>query len=382
MAPLLRLVDRVQAHLEPAWQLAFSPDGSLLACCSTDKSVSLYSISQKNTLRRIGTLQDAHQRTIRAVEFSPHATKNPLLASASFDATVNLWFSTGTEATAMDDIDFNGNDTDDASNGELFECGATLEGHENEVKSVAFSPIAPLLATCSRDKSVWIWNLESTNMDDCDAECLAVLQEHTQDVKCVRWCPDREWLLSAGYDDTIRVWCEDVEAGGDEWICRQVLTRHASTVWYLDFCRVPSDTNTHSSGWTYRLLSVSDDLSLKVWNLDMTTGKFECTQTLLNLHSRPIYSITSNAKSQVLTCGGDNSITLLTWTWNSAMQDWELAVTARIEQATGETGTDVNCVRWHPTNDSMFVSVGDDGAISVWEVREDEAESGPLVGVA
>ncbi len=57
------------------------------------------------------------------------------MASAGFDGITAIW---------------------EFTNGE-FECIATLEGHENEVKSVSWSPNGQLVATCSRDKSVWIW---------------------------------------------------------------------------------------------------------------------------------------------------------------------------------------------------------------------------------
>jgi len=59
------------------------------------------------------------------------------LATASFDSTAGIW-------------------ERDPDSGD-YECVANLEGHENEVKSIAWSPSSQYLATCSRDKSVWIW---------------------------------------------------------------------------------------------------------------------------------------------------------------------------------------------------------------------------------
>jgi ribosome biogenesis protein YTM1 len=92
-----------------------------------------------------------------------------------------------------------------------FEC----HGHTASVECVAFSQELGLLASCSWDKSIKLWDLnkrskvvsKGTKRVKSTVETLSAtvdLQEHSEPVTCVAFTGSK--MLSASYDHSLRIW--------------------------------------------------------------------------------------------------------------------------------------------------------------------------------
>ncbi|KAL8275611.1 hypothetical protein Esti_000562 [Eimeria stiedai] len=260
----MRRVARLAAHCGPAWQCDFSGDG-VVASGGADGLVQLWG----GFCAQASAGKDAHTRAIRSVAWSPDGGA---LAAGSFDSTATVWLVTRLQQQQQ----WKGNDGGGGKAPPRIQMRLlqTLVGHENEVKGVAWNCDGTLLATCSRDKSIWIhrragsesetWSVhtleqqqqqqrqEQQQDEDEDTEFVvaAVLTGHSQDVKAVRWHPRRDWLASASYDDTVAIW----GLADDDWVMLKTLRGHSSTVWGLAFDPLGSS-----------LLSCSADLTVRFW---------------------------------------------------------------------------------------------------------------------
>ncbi|NET91381.1 MAG: hypothetical protein F6K45_25410 [Kamptonema sp. SIO1D9] len=73
-----------------------------------------------------------------------------------------------------------------------------LELHQNQVRSVSFSPNGQLIASGSADKTVKLWTIEG--------RLLHTLVGHQDNIWSVSFSPDGETIASTGDDGTIRLW--------------------------------------------------------------------------------------------------------------------------------------------------------------------------------
>ncbi|KAK0654059.1 putative cytosolic iron-sulfur protein assembly protein 1 [Lasiodiplodia hormozganensis] len=410
------------ATLTPAssartWMTAPHPSLPVVATASSDKTVRVYSLT---SFALASTVAGGHKRSVRACAWKPNnGAGESVLATGSFDASAGIWRKWeggGMSGVVRAEVDVAAGENEEEEDDEDWRFSVILDGHESEIKSVAWSASGQFLATCSRDKSVWVWE----EVEDDNFETIAVLQEHEADVKCVVWHPSEDLLASSSYDDTIRLYREDV----DDWTAVACLVGHEATVWCVDFEAVEVSGLQIEEGEPQeevkaerakllqervmsgsRLASCSDDLTVRVWKKVpkdgagqeagrngmpsiLRTNSIEedwVQETILpKRHDRAIYSISWSKQSGLIaSTGSDGKIVVYKEQWrnNTAPVDGDeqkaQSLTEWVVIAEAEGAHDVfeiNHVTWAPRRDKgrksedeeVIISTGDDGEVKLW----------------
>jgi len=378
----------------PAWHCCFSRNGEWLAACfgAPNPCIRLWRRERRRQLPGLSSQTEAaaaavsenhdiatttspwvfhstlefHERTIRSVAFCP-LSSSFTLAAASFDATVTIW-----------EYD---------RNSDIWECTTQLEGHENEVKCVTWNTTGSLLATCGRDKTVWIWEtfLDGSigGSHDNEFECIAVLTGHEGDVKAVRFAPSHDlWgdgdeiLLSVSYDDTIKIWAEDA---GDWYCAFSIQDIHKDTIWTVAVAPGGGRVVSASADGSLAIIKSftpaerkehfpddddDDDDYVKKYD---SRGLFKCVGTLKGAHDQSTvcsidYAPARAGHGRIVSGGSDNRIQIYREIIASSSYKPLFTVDVGVDTSHG----DVNCVCWHPQDGSILCSAGDDGTVRLW----------------
>jgi WD40 repeat protein len=213
----------------PAWveSVAFSPDGKLLASGSRDGSARLWDVATGRTIR---VLEGGHKGAVMAVSFSPDAggSGRGRLATAGLDRTVRLW---------------------DVASGRLL---APVLTHPHPVHDVAFSPDGRYLVSAGGGGMVLVWDADT-------ATVVESLRGHEDLVEQARFSPDGRRLATAGWDRTVRIWDVAPERGARPVaVLRHALRGHTGSVYGLSFSR---DGRRLASGCRDRTLRIWDTAS-------------------------------------------------------------------------------------------------------------------------
>lgn len=193
----------------PARQLAFSPDGSLLATTSVSGAVTLRAVPSWHTVRRV-----AHEGGATSVAFSSDGS---WFVTGGYDGTAKIW---------------------DVAGGRLLR---TLSGAAETIWTVAVSPDRRQVATAGEDRIIRLWSV-------ADGKVAKTLRGHEQNIWDVRFSPDGKRLASGSFDASLRLW--DVATGAP----LRVIREHEQAVVGLDYSR--------DGRW---IATGSDDSTVRLW---------------------------------------------------------------------------------------------------------------------
>ncbi|GAB4856393.1 Cytosolic iron-sulfur protein assembly protein [Ancistrocladus abbreviatus] len=232
-----------------------------------------------------------------------------------------------------------------------------LEGHTDRVWSLAWNPTSgtigspAILASCSGDKTVRIWEQSPSGSFQCKA---ALEETHMRTVRSCAWSPSGKMLATASFDATTAIW----ENIGGDYECVSSLEGHENEV---------KSVSWNASGSF--LATCSRDKSVWIWEVE-PGNEFECVAVLQG-HTQDVKMVRWHPHIDVLfSCSYDNTVKI--WA-DDGDDEWHCVQTLN-EANNGHTST-VWAVSFNASGDKM-VTCSDDLTMKVWGADNLHTESG------
>jgi ferric-dicitrate binding protein FerR (iron transport regulator) len=245
------------ASKNPVRSIAYSPDGTLLAATGDDRLVKMFASS---TGFPVASLK-GHKTAVMTLAFSPDGQMLVSAGGSGRAAETKVW----NVATQMD--------------------LGTLAGHSSVVLAAAFSPDSRTLATSSRDGSIHLWDVPGLQLRH-------TLLGHVGPVGALAFSPDGSTLASAGKDLTVKLWDR---ATGDET---------------GSFTGLVNEVRAVAFSPDGRLLAAADN-NLRLWNI--ASGQ---AVSFYRGHKNAIFSIAFSPDGREIASAG----------WDKSIRIWDVPV--------------------------------------------------------
>ncbi|KAH8048648.1 hypothetical protein JL721_11894 [Aureococcus anophagefferens] len=329
-----------------------TPDGTRALAASSDNTVKIWDLPSGICIRTLV----GHTCSVKSICVTPDGTH---ALTASSDGTAKVWDLASSLCVRTLEHGMSEKIVRHHRGSKKAPARPRKTIKKPQLYCVCVAPDGTRALTASEDKTVYVWDLASS---DFSGACIGTLVGHTRAVLSICVAPDGTRALTASEDNTAKVW--DLASGA----CMHTLVGHGAgeeeRVKKFGFrvfsaCFTPDGT---------RALTASQDKTAKVW--DLTSGL--CVRTLVghtnsyDTHKgRPV----APSKNGVFAaCVTPDGMRALTASGDETAKVWDLASGLCVRTLVGHTGLVWSaCV----TPDGMrALTASSDGTVKVWDLTD------------